>query len=264
MIVDIQLNPAVEPWEALRDGALVAEEAGYGAIWVFDHFAGDLLGGTTMLECFTLLGAYAAATTRIGLGSLVVNIANRNPGVMAMAAASVQQISRGRLLLGVGAGAAPNTRWSAEHRALGIELAPRLAERHRRFEDALDMLDALWAADRHPDHGTFPAPAPRPPLVVGINSAPLAEVAGRRADGFNVRADHPDLDQLVAVATAAHRSSPDAERPFTVSVWTHFDEALGDPDHPRRREWARLGVNRLVLTVLEPHDPRALMRCLRG
>ena len=79
MRIDIQLSPAVEPWPMLRDGVRLAEERGFDTAWVFDHFDGSLLGGTTMLECFTLLGALAAATTTIGLGTLVANVANRHP-----------------------------------------------------------------------------------------------------------------------------------------------------------------------------------------
>lgn len=253
MIIDIQLNPAVDPWPRLRDGVLAAEEAGFAAVWVFDHFDGGVLRGETMLECFTLLGAYAAATTRIGVGSLVTNLANRNPGVMAMAAASVQAISGGRLLLGVGAGAAPGTRWSAEHRALGIELGSTLAERHRRLAVALDVVDRLWEAGPADGLG-FPRPHPRPPIYVGINSVPLAELAARRCDGINVRADHPDLAVLLQAATAARAASELHDVPFTLSVWTPWDPALADPDHPRRREFARLGITRLVLTCLDPFD----------
>lgn len=108
MRFDIQLSPAAESWTSLRDGVLLAEELGYDTAWVFDHFAGAMLSGTTMVECFTLLGALSAATERIGLGSLVVNVANRHPAVMAMSAASVQTLSGGRFTLGLGAGAAPN------------------------------------------------------------------------------------------------------------------------------------------------------------
>ena len=90
MIVDIQLNPAVEPWERIRDGVQVAEAAGFDTAYVFDHFAGDLLrGDERMLECFTLLGALAEATSTIELGSLVVNVWNRGVGTAVSAAASV-------------------------------------------------------------------------------------------------------------------------------------------------------------------------------
>jgi alkanesulfonate monooxygenase SsuD/methylene tetrahydromethanopterin reductase-like flavin-dependent oxidoreductase (luciferase family) len=262
MIVDIQLNPAVEPWPRLIEGVRAAEAAGFDTAWVFDHFDGRLLRGTSMLECFTLLGAYAAATTRIGVGSMVVNMANRNPGVMALAAASVQHISGGRLRLGVGAGPAPGTMWSAEHRTLGIDLGSTLTERHARFEAGLDALDRAWVPAHGDDAPAFPQPVPRPPVYVGVNSAPLARLAGRRCDGVNVRGNHDDLEMLLDSARLARAASDRATEPFTMSVWTAWDEALADPDHPRRRYWASIGVNRLVMTCLDPFDLDALTRFL--
>ena len=264
MIVDIQFNPSVEPWEAIRDGVLVAEQAGFQTAWVFDHFDGRLLrGGSSMLECFTLLGALASATTTIGLGSLVVNIANRNPGVMAMSAASVQSISGGRLLLGLGAGAAPNTQWSAEHRSLSLDLAPTIAARHQRLGDALDVLDQLWADDRPDSMHGFVLPRPRPPIIVGVNSESLASMAAARTGGINVRSTHDDLDGIVDAAIAARSESDRADEPMIVSVWAEWDSALADPDHPSRRRWAALGVNRLVLVCLDPHDPAAVASFLQ-
>lgn len=267
MIIDIQLSPAVEAWPALRDGVLGAEAAGFGTAWVFDHFAGDVLGGNTMLECFTLLGALSAATTTIGVGSLVVNVANRNPAVMAASAASVQQISGGRFTLGIGAGAAPDTAWSAEHRQFGLHLEPTVALRHERLDRALDELDRWWAPDRPAELAPYPRPTPPPPVVLGVNSDGLARLAGRRCDGLNVRSNHPDLPALLDAAREARdeRAGSDRSiaRPFDVSVWAMWDAALADPGHPDRVRWAGLGVTRLVLVWLEPHDPRAVARFFR-
>ena len=263
MIFDLQLNPATESWGSLRDGVQLADEAGYNTIWVFDHFAGNLLRGTTMIECFTLLGTYAALTTRIGLGSLVVNVANRPPGVMISAAASVQTVSGGRLRLGVGAGAAPGTQWSAEHRLFGIDLPARMVARHARLEHALDLMDRMWAPDRDAAFETFALPSPRPPVIVGVNSLRLAELAGRRCDGLNVRASKEQVGELFTAARRAREQSPLAGQPFECSVWTPFDEALRDPEHPRRREWEALGVDRLILTCLDPYDAGAVSRFLR-
>lgn len=259
MNIDIQLNPAVEPWERIRDGLQIAEAAGFDTAYVFDHFAGNLLrGGEQMLECFALLGAMASATSRIRLGTLVVNVANRHPGVMAMSAATVQSISGNRLVLGLGAGAAPNTPWSAEHRALGLDLAPTIAARHRRLADALDLIDDLWAEDRKPEYVDFHRPSVRPPIFLGVNSEPLARLAATRTDGFNVRQSHEELRAIVEAGLAARAGSARADDPMIVSVWAHFDRALADPDHPKRREWADMGVNRLVLVCLDPHDPAEL------
>lgn len=265
MIIDIQFSPAVEPWPALRQAVIGAEDAGFDTAWVFDHFAGNVLGGTTMIECFTLLGALAAATTRIGLGSLVVNVANRNPGVMALSAASVQTLSGGRFTLGLGAGAAPNTPWSVEHGLLGLELEPTVARRHARLERALDELDRWWSPDRPAELDPFPLALPRPPVVLGVNSEHLASIAGARCDGLNVRASHPDLEALIAAARAARAGRTDAhdQPPFDISVWAHWDDALADPEHPDRVSWRAMGVNRLILVWLQPHNPAAVSRFLR-
>lgn len=265
MIIDIQLSPAVEPWPALRDGVLRAEAAGFDTAWVFDHFAGDVLRGTTMIECFTLLGALAGTTTRIGLGSLVINVANRHPGVMALSAASVQAVSGGRFVLGLGAGAAPNTAWSVEHGLLGLELEPTVARRHERLARTLDEIDRWWAADRSPAMAAFPVASPRPRVILGVNSVPLAAMAGARCDGLNVRSSHPDLAALIEAANwaRAQRADAGALAPFDVSVWAEWDDALADPDHHDRRRWRQLGVNRLVMVWLTPHDPQAVDRFLR-
>lgn len=260
MIVDIQFSPAAEPWESLRDGVQLAEACGFDTAFVFDHFAGNLLNGHTMLECFALLGAMAGSTSKIGIGTLVVNVANRNPGVMAMGAASVQTISGGRLVLGLGAGASPNTSWSAEHRELGLHIEPTMALRHARLGAALDEIDRLWHPGRADALASFPTVTPRPPVILGVNSDPLARMAAERTDGFNVRSSHEQLDELVTVAREARAASDRAAEPMTVSVWAEWDEGLADPDHPSRRRWSDLGVNRVVLVWLRPHDPAAMTR----
>jgi alkanesulfonate monooxygenase SsuD/methylene tetrahydromethanopterin reductase-like flavin-dependent oxidoreductase (luciferase family) len=263
MNIDIQFNPAVEPWETIRDGVLLAEHSGFGTAWVFDHFNGNMLrGGSSMLECFSLLGALAAATTTIGLGSMVVNVANRNPGVMASSAASVQTISGGRLILGLGAGAAPNTPWSAEHRALGINLAPTIAERHQRLSEALDVIERLWSGDRPAELAGFHLPTVRPPLIVGVNSEALARTAAIRTDGINIRGNHDQIEPIVAAALDARATSQRAAQPMIASVWAEWDQALADPDHPSRQRWSALGVNRLVMVCLDPHVPAQIERFL--
>jgi hypothetical protein len=77
-----------------------------------------------------------------------------------------------------------------------------------------------------------------------------------------VRAAHPDLDLLIDTALEARSTAGRSVSPWTTTVWTRFDEALGDPAHPQRVAWAARGVDRLILTCLEPHDPAALIRTL--
>lgn len=129
----MQLSPAVVTWDELRAGVVVAEDAGFDTIWVFDHFMGQMISGGSMLEPFTLLGALAVSTCRIGVGSLVLNVVNRSAAVIASGTASVQAMSRGRFILGLGAGASPTSRWAGEHRVLGVQLGATIAERHARL-----------------------------------------------------------------------------------------------------------------------------------
>ena len=249
MKVDLQLSAATMTWGQIRDGAAAADEAGFDTFWTFDHLDGRVLNGHTMIECWTLMGALAAVTSRVGLGTLVVNVANRPAGVMATAAASVQAVSGGRLRLGLGAGASPVSQWAAEQRAVGMTLRPTLAGRHEALTDALDLLDAMWRPDRDERFAGFPLPVPRPPVVLGVNSDALARVAGRRCDGVNVRGNHPDAQRFLAVANEAREGRTG---PWDASVWTHWDPALVRPDHPERVRWAARGVTRLILTSLQP------------
>ena len=157
-ILDVQLNQAVLSWPELRDRAEAADTAGYGALWVFDHLAGEFFGGHSMHEAFALLGAVATATSSIELGMLVANVNNRSPATLAVSAATVQAIAGRPFHLGIGAGGPPDSPWSAEMRAVGQRVEPTLAGRHRLVEEALDTIDLLWAADRPPETATFPLP----------------------------------------------------------------------------------------------------------
>ena len=265
MILDLELNAATTDWAQLRDTAAAAEAAGVGAVWVFDHLSGSVLRGDRMLECFTLLGALAASTTSIGLGSMVANVANRHPGVLATSAASVQAISNGRLLFGIGAGAAPGSTWSREHDAIELPLLRRMADRHAAVEHALDLFDALWSADRDPRYAGFPVAEPRPPIIVGVSSEPLAELAGRRGDGINVRAEHANAPDLLAAATEARAvADPSGARPWTVTASIFFEDGLFDPEHPERTRMASLGVDRLVVVCLDPPPPDLFSRAGRS
>ena len=89
VILDVQFNASTTPWPELRDAVIAAQEAGYGVAWVLDHLAGQVMRGDQMLECFTWVGALAASTTTIGIGTLVANVWNRPVAVLAAAAAFV-------------------------------------------------------------------------------------------------------------------------------------------------------------------------------
>ncbi len=127
---------AAHSWETIRDLSLHAEQAGYDGVWVMDHFMENTEeGGGDVHEGFTLLAALAAVVPRVRLGSLVAGNLYRHPAVLANQAASIDHISGGRFVLGLGAGWQEN-----EHVQYGIDL-PAPGPRLRRFEEP-----AGWSA----------------------------------------------------------------------------------------------------------------------
>lgn len=227
MKIDIQISPGTNDWPVLRDAILRAEADGYDSTWVFDHFDGAMIqGDRPMLECFTLLGALAVATSTIRLGTLVANVANRHPAVLAAAASSAQRISGGRLTLGIGAGTSPNSKWSAEHVARGIPLHADIDDRHAAVVEQVRVVRALPEVV---------------PIIVGVNSVRLATIAGKIADGINVRLTNERAGELVKAAREAAGS-----RAFEISAWT-FDD-IDDV----RDQAEELALDRLVLTRLGP------------
>jgi alkanesulfonate monooxygenase SsuD/methylene tetrahydromethanopterin reductase-like flavin-dependent oxidoreductase (luciferase family) len=256
VVVDVQFLAADCSWPQLREAAIVSEESGFSAVWVLDHFSGNIFGGNTMFECFTLLGALAAVTTRMQLGSLVANVTNRHAGLLAVAAATAQEISGGRFVLGLGAGASPESRFAAEQHTLGIEIPASVAARHARVVSTIELLDAMWAEPRGEQWAGFPRPVPRPPVIVGVNSRALARLAGARTAGLNVRANHPDLEGIIAVGKEAHSGRPGA---WSTSVWVPWDDAL-DGAHESRQRFTALGVDRLVLVWFSRPDPTSIER----
>jgi alkanesulfonate monooxygenase SsuD/methylene tetrahydromethanopterin reductase-like flavin-dependent oxidoreductase (luciferase family) len=169
--VGIQL-PEVERdvrWPEYVAMARAAEEVGFDSVWVGDHYLyrGDGRPERGPWEAWTLLGGLAAVTERIELGPLVACLSFHPPGILAKVAATVDEISGGRLVLGVGAG------WNrVEFDAFGIAYERRATA----FTDRFDALRRLLAGEHVTAHGAFvdlddavvlPPPARVPPLMVG-------------------------------------------------------------------------------------------------
>ncbi|MDO8361614.1 MAG: LLM class flavin-dependent oxidoreductase [Actinomycetota bacterium] len=225
MLIDVQFSSAHNDWPHLRDAVLQAEAEGYDTTWVLDHFDGTLFegGDRRVLECFTLLGALAVATTTISIGSLVANVANRHPALLVAAASSVQRISGGRMKVGIGAGAAPDTPWAREHHERGIPINPELAERHAMVVRQIALLREVEQM----------------PIIVGVNSRALAVIAGTHADGVNVRLSSPKAGEYIAAAREAA-----GDRPFDANGWASFDD-LAAQERARELKLDRLIISRL-------------------
>ena len=254
--IDLQVNQGQCSWAQLVEITHIAENNNYQTLWVADHLSGEVMNAPSMPECFTVLGALAAITSTIKIGPLVANVGNRHPGVLASAAATVQNISGGRLVLGLGAGASPTSTFAAEQRALGIALPATMSERHARLEHTLDVLDEMWSPTRDEKFATFEMPCKLPPRIIGVNSVALAKVAGMRTDGVNIRSSHPQRAEILRVAQDA--ASAVGKSNFIVSVWDWFDEALLDASSLARQQLASEGVNRLILLMRGVPDAKRL------
>ena len=254
--IDLQVNQGQCSWAQLVEIALIAEKNNYSTLWVADHLSGQVMNAPSMPECFTLLGALAVITSTISIGPLVANVGNRHPGVLASSAATVQNISGGRLLLGLGAGASPASIFAAEQLALGITLPATMSERHSKLEHTLDVLDEIWSPTRDEKFATFEMPCKLPPRIVGVNSMALARIAGMRTDGINIRASHPQRAEILRVAQDAATAAGKSD--FIVSVWDWFDEALLDPTSTVCKELASEGVNKIILLMRGVPDAKRL------
>lgn len=259
MIIDLQLNQGSAPWPVLAEAAHAAEETGYSTLWNLDHFSGASFRTDSMLECFTSLTAFAAVTSRIGLGTLVTNVMNREAGLLANIVSSVQQISGNRLHLGIGAGTSPNSPWNSEQTALGLPLLPTMAERHEKLLSVVGTMRELWHEERHEKFAGFPRPEVVPPMLIGTNSFALARIAGVHADGVNTRFNHPNRGAFLTAAREASGNRAD----FECSVWSPFVAEYADPDHEFHKELVADGVDRLIMFQSAATDVAAITSVAR-
>jgi F420-dependent oxidoreductase-like protein len=183
-----------QPWQEACGVAQHAEETGWDGVYVADHFMGDGSGfgppETPTLEATAALAALAVTIPRIRLGSLVLGMTYRHPAVLANWAATVDQMSHGRLVLGVGAGWQEN-----EHDQYGIDLGSP-GTRLRRFEEGCEVLNGLLRQERTTVEGRHfavrdalcePKPVQDPlPLLVGGKGDQMLGIVARHADEWNM------------------------------------------------------------------------------
>jgi alkanesulfonate monooxygenase SsuD/methylene tetrahydromethanopterin reductase-like flavin-dependent oxidoreductase (luciferase family) len=249
MKTDLLLVSMSARWADLRAAALAAEAAGFDGLWTWDHLRDpDGAGGPGVPEAWTVLTALAALTRRVMLGPLVLNVANRHPGVLANMAATLQAVSGGRLLLGLGAGGSVRTPYAAEQAAIG-QTVERNAVRAQRVVDAITLIRRLWSGEQG-----FLRPDPAPPIVVGGFGPRMAAIAGRHGDGWNTQAFHPQLAELVQIARDAHAGSGRDPARFLVTVFAGLEERWLRPDSRARSMLERVGVDRLILLASPPFD----------
>jgi len=186
--------------------AQACEQAGLDSVWLADHFmfpdAADPEKEVPVLECFVALGAIAAATTRIRIGELVVGVPYRNPALLGKMLATLDVVSHGRSIVGLGAA------WhEPEFTAYGWPF-PSVAQRMEMLEEAVQIVDRLLTqrpANFNGKHYTLqnayndpmPVQKPRPPIMIGGSGEKVTlRLVAQYADLCNVFGDP---------ATVAHK-----------------------------------------------------------
>ena len=260
--IDVALNPVGASVHELSEAARLAEAAGFEGVWCYDHLSGAVLGGTRCVEVWTALGALARATSTVAIGPLVLNAAVRHPAHIATAAASIDELSDGRLWLGLGAGAGPESAFSAELAMLGLPVL-EAARRRSRVRDAAGYLRALWAGASSYDGAEtsfqgvvgVARPLHPVPLVIAANGPRMARLAGEVGDALNV---HNWQADLVRVVSAAREAASGRGAEIDVSVEAPFDVAWLDRTSATHAELAALDVARVIVRWEARLGPQAL------
>jgi F420-dependent oxidoreductase-like protein len=241
-----------ELFEKVAQIAVTAEESGFDSVWVMDHFYQiPSVGPRTdpMLEAYTLLGAIAARTRRTGLGAMVTGVTYRNPALLAKILTTLDVISSGRAILGIGAA------WNDdEHAGYGFGF-PAVSERMERLEEALQICRAMFTEDVPSFTGRYYSIAgalnePRPirpggiPILVGGGGEQRTlRLVAKYADACNVFGD---------VATIRHK----------LEVLNRHCEAVGrDPAEITK---TRLGGIVIAETSAEAERKVSLLAEARG
>ncbi len=229
------MSQANKPWSQVLDEFQMAEALGFDHGWLVDHLVDtDGPPDHPIHEAWTTLAALAARTSRIRLGVLVTSNTFRHPSILAKQAVTVDHVSDGRLILGLGTG------WHEdEHRRYGLELPPP-GERVDRFEEAVTLITRLMAAERTTFDGAYyrlddapleprPLQRPRIPILIAAHRPRMIALAARFADQWDT------FPEIAGTATAGV-SEGIAER---VARFEAACVAAGrDPSTIRRSTWA--------------------------
>ncbi|MEY2591377.1 MAG: hypothetical protein QOJ67_3361 [Acidimicrobiaceae bacterium] len=247
-----RLNPAF-----FVDVTEEADRLGYESVWLPEHlvfpvvmagspFAGDdhppVPPSTPVFDAFAYLSYLAGRTQQIRLATHVYNLGLRHPFIAARAIATLDIVSGGRAIAGVGAS------WLAEEwTAVGLDFATR----GRRLDEALEVCRRLWTEEVVEHHGEFfdfdpvmfepkPVQRPHPPIVVGGESKPALRRAAQHGGGW-VGMAHT-LDSVVGPVTELARLRAEGAPPVEVTVGGPIDSR----DDLRR--WEDAGVHRIIVS----------------
>ena len=231
-------------WLAIAE---TAERLGFDALFTSDHYLSEVdVPEPGSNDAWTLLAALATRTQRLRLGTMVSPVTYRLPTVLAKAATTVDRISGGRVILGMGAGW-----WEEEHRTHGIPF-PSTDERFEMLEEQLEIVHGLWSEDVYSFEGRHyalegcrflpkPVQQPHPPIVVGgKGGARMARLVARWADEFNRVGGTPaQVREASTQVSAAVRAAGRDPASVTISFMTWVMVGRTDAEWRARVERVR-------------------------
>lgn len=192
-------------YSKIKKIAKESEKKGLDSFWVLDHLhSSPTPDKEPMLECLTLLSALAVETEKIKLGPLVMNINNHNPAVLAKMASTIDQISEGRLIFGIGAGGTNRAErqkalgYEYEFDAYGISFPLKPINRIKKLSEGLEIIKRMWTQKKATYRGKYysilnaiclpkPVQKPHPPIWIGSTGGRrMMQVIAKYADGWDM------------------------------------------------------------------------------
>ena len=231
-------------WDETRAAALEFEELGFDSLWLNDHLYGIPGPHIPILEAWTTLSAVGAVTNRAQLGTLVSPVGFRNPALLAKMAATLDQITGGRVIVGLGGG------WfQAEFSGYGFAF-PSLRARLQQLDEAATVMKEMWTESQPSFRGKHfsidsvfcePRPVRRPPILIGGGGEKvLLRVAARHADIWNNLAVHQGELGAKVARLREHCHAVDRD-PATITISQQCLVVIGrdDADAAAKVERAR-------------------------
>jgi len=229
-------------FSAIKERALAAEECGFHSIWFPDHMWVKGIPQMDYLECWTLMTAIAGATTRLRIGSLVMCNSFRNPAFLAKMAATLDNISNGRLELGLGAG------WMEdEYKGYGYPF-PSGGIRANQLKEGVEIIKKLFTEEKATYAGKYytvtdaynnpkPVQKPHPPITIGAAAEQkMLRLVAQHADRWNCPAAvAPRVEQKWQVITAHCQAV--SRNPEEIEVSEQVVTVLGRDEHDFQNKW---------------------------
>lgn len=249
--------------DRLAETARVADQGGASWFTVMDHyFQMEQLGGPAepMLEGYTTLGYLAAQTEQVRLSLLVTGATYRHPGLLAKIVTTLDVLSRGRAMLGLGA-----AWYDREHAGLGVPFPPT-AERFERFEETLEICRQMWSDDDGPYEGRHfrlaetvcvppPVQRPHPPILIGgSGERKTLRLVARHADACNLFGESVDVVRHKLEVLRGHCDAIGRDYDAIEKTMIAMGDPVGDTDAfvASMAQYAGLGIS--LVTLMPPGD----------